>query len=770
MKKVMLIVALTLINISLFAQERTGNIKATILDSTNSPLSFSSVSLMSSIDNSIVKGKITDENGIIIFKNIPIGTYSLSISYIGYKKENINNVIVKIGETTTLDKIIMTEKLLPLDEVIVTATRTVRQLSSLPLPAQIVSKKDISRSNSIRLSDILNEQTGLITVPDFGGGEGIQLQGLDSQYTLILVDGVPLVGRSAGTLDISRITVGNIKQIEIVKGASSSLYGSEALGGVINIITETPKNGFKGNLNYRLGTFNTNDISTAINYKKNKIGVNTFLNKYSSDGYDLTENDNLNTVEPFSNYTMNTKVTYDFSEYTALFISGRYYAQNQDYIASSTLKGVSDINEWNTHFKLSHSYNSKWSSYFEFYATRYKAKEFLDNEDGTRFSDAFFNQLMIRPEIRATYNPNKKNAFIGGIGYNHETLNRTDFTINPEFNSPYAYLQYDTSPNEKLNIILGARFDSHNKYKPQFSPKGAIRYELNEKIAIKGSVGYGFKAPDFRQLYFDFTNATVGYTVLGYNAVATAIPRLETEGQIANIIVQISEFEDELKPENSVSINIGADYSVSSTISLQLNVFKNNINDLIDTRVIANKTNGQNVFSYYNVNEVYTQGLEFNSTWKPNNQFKITGGYQLLFAKDKSAENAFKNGEVFARENPSSPSFQLDENDYFGLYNRSRHMANLKVFYSIPKWNIDTNIRGTYRSKYGLFDSNGNGFLDTYDNFVDGYAIVDFAINKTFYKNYQLSFGIDNALGFTDIQNISNISGRIIYGKLNIQF
>ncbi len=82
-----------------------------------------------------------------------------------------------------------------LDEVVITATRTLRQLSSLPMPVQVVSKADIKRSNSVRLSDILNEQTGLITIPDFGGGEGIQLQGLDSQSTLILIDGVPLIGR-----------------------------------------------------------------------------------------------------------------------------------------------------------------------------------------------------------------------------------------------------------------------------------------------------------------------------------------------------------------------------------------------------------------------------------------------------------------------------------------------------------------------------------------------------------------------------------------------
>ncbi|MGJ8591667.1 MAG: TonB-dependent receptor plug domain-containing protein [Aquaticitalea sp.] len=657
-----------------------------------------------------------------------------------------------------------------LEEVIVSATRTVRQLSSLPLPAQIVSKKEIQQVNSLRLSDILNEQTGLITVPDFGGGEGIQLQGLDSQYTLILIDGVPLIGRSAGTLDVSRITVGNIKQIEIVKGASSSLYGSEALGGVINIITEKPNNGFNGNLNSRIGSFGTYDSGVELGYKKEKVSVSAFINNFRSDGYDLNDTDALKTVEPYSNYTLNSKLTYKFNESTDLFVSGRYYLQNQDYVASEDLKGESDINEWNTHLKLSHTYSEKWSSYFEFYATRYKADEFLNNPDDSRFSDGDFNQLLIRPEIRATYNPTEKSAFIGGLGWNYETLHRTDFSSRPEFNSPYAYLQYDTNPTEKINVILGARFDSHSEYKSQFSPKAAIRYELSDKIALKGSVGYGFKAPDFRQLYFNFTNATIGYTVLGYNAVTTAIPALQAQGQIANILVPIFQFEDELNPENSIGINIGADYNPISSLKFNLNLFRNNIEDLIDTRVIANKTNGQNIFSYYNVHEVYTQGLEFNSIWKLNNQLKISGGYQLLFAKDKAAENAFENGEVYARLTPSSSSFQLEKDDYFGLYNRSRHMANFKIFYELSKWNLDANIRGTYRSKYGLFDTNGNSFLDAYDEYVDGYSIWDIAINKTIYKNYRFGVGIDNLFAFTDTQNISNISGRIIYGKLNIQF
>lgn len=694
---------------------------------------------------------------MILNKNYILSFFLIFFSGVSFSQEDISTI-----QDSTKTEI--------LEDVIITATRTIRQLSSLPLPVQLISKKEISNVNSMRLNDILNEQTGLITVPDFGGGEGIQLQGLDSQYTLVLIDGVPLIGRSAGTLDISRITVGNIKQIEIVKGASSSLYGSEALGGVINIITEIPKYGFNGNIHSRVGSFDTHDSNLNIGYRKQKLAMNAFVNSFISGGYDLNDNDALNTVEPFKNYTFTSKLTYDFTNKTNLFLSGRYYAQNQDYIPSEDLKGESNINEWNAHLKLSHTYSDKWSSYFEFYTTRYKAVEYLNNPDGSRFSEGNFNQFLLRPEIRATFNPTDKSAFIGGLGWNHETLVRTDFSSQPEFNSPYAYLQYDTNPTDKMNVILGARFDNHSEYESQFSPKAAIRYELTEKLAVKGSVGYGFKAPDFRQLYFDFTNSTVGYTVLGYNAVISKINELEEQGQIANSVVPITEFDDELKPENSISINIGADYNPTSNLKLSVNAFRNNIDDLIDTRVIANKTNGQNVFSYYNVHKVYTQGLEFNSTLKLSNQLKISAGYQLLFAKDKEAENAFKNGRMYARLTPSSPSFQLKKEDYFGLYNRSRHMANVKVFYEFPKWDLNTNIRGTYRSKYGLFDTNGNNYLDIYDDFVEGYSVWDMAINKTIYKNYQIGFGIDNLLGFTDTQNISNIPGRIIYGKLNIQF
>ena len=197
-------------------------------------------------------------------------------------------------------------KISELREVVVTATRTERNLASLPLPIAIITSEAISKSGVTRLNEILFEQTGLLTIPDFGGVEGIQVQGLDASYTLILIDGVPLVGRSAGTLDLSRISVGNIDRIEIVKGASSSLYGSEALAGVINIITKKPKRDLlSGNLSYRYGSFETNDLNSNVVWKKNKFSGSIFTNYFNTNGYDLNESTPEKTVEPFTTLQSN---------------------------------------------------------------------------------------------------------------------------------------------------------------------------------------------------------------------------------------------------------------------------------------------------------------------------------------------------------------------------------------------------------------------------------------------------------------------------------
>lgn len=652
---------------------------------------------------------------------------------------------------------------------VTTATRTERVLSSLPLPMTIITSEAIMKSGVTRLNEILSEQTGIILIPDESGFEGIQMQGLDAAYTMILIDGVPLVGRSSGVLDLSRVSVGNIERIEIVKGASSALYGSEAMGGVINVITKRPKKDmFTGSLSYRYATFNTSDANTNLLWKKKKFSANLFANFYSTEGYDLDKSTPLKNLEPFYNFTIQPKIYYDFSENLKLIVNNRFYDMKMDnraIIDSENYTGDAKEKEWNSQLKFEHKWSSKVYSEYEFYATNYQNDSFLKDQNNIVFESAYYNQWLIRPELRTTISL-KNDKLTGGVGLNYETLDRTYFEKQVNFNSQYVYLQYDYNPTEKWNVLAGFRYDNHSEYASQFSPKLAVNYKINENFSLKSSVGYGYKAPDFRQLCFDFTNPSVGYTVLGYNVAEDRLNQLEKQGQLLSRVDGVN-FGEPLKPESSINVNFGTFYK-RNKLRLDVNAFYNSIENLIDTRVVAQKTNGQNVFSYFNISKIFTYGLEFNSTYDFTKQLSVSFGYQFLTAKDKSVLDNFENYQYI--RNSDLQTIQIKKSDYFGLFNRSKHTANVKFAYTIPKIKTDINLRVFYRSKYGMFDTNGNQILDKYDTFVDGYFLTNLSISKYIGDKFMLQAGANNLFDFTDPSQISNLAGRQFFARIQYNF
>lgn len=657
-----------------------------------------------------------------------------------------------------------------LSEVTVTtATRTERVLSSLPLPMTVITSEAIIKSGVTRLNEILNEQTGIILIPDESGFEGVQMQGLDAAYTMILIDGVPLVGRSSGVLDLSRISVGNIERIEIVKGASSALYGSEAMGGVINVITKRPKKDmFSGNLSYRYGTFNTNDANANLLWKKKKFATNLFANFYSTDGFDLNKSTWLKNVEKYHNTTIQPKIYYDFSENLKLTFSNRFFNQkidNRAVIETERYEGDAKENEWNSQLKVEHRWNSRLYWEYELYATNYKNDAFLNNPDNVLFDRTYYDQWLVRPEVRTTWSINK-DKLTAGVGLNYETLDRTYFASNVKFNSQYVYLQYDYNPTDKLNILGGFRYDNHSEYASQFSPKLAVNYKFNTNFSLKGSVGYGYKAPDFRQLYFDFTNPSVLYTVLGYNVAEARLDEFASQDLLSSRVAGI-DFNEPLKPESSINFNFGGFYK-KNKLKVEINAFYNLISDLIDTRAVAVKKGGQNIFSYFNFSNVFTYGVEFNSAYDFTKDFSVSFGYQYLTAKDKSVVDNFEEHQYI--RNSDLQTIKIDKSDYFGLYNRSKHTANLKFAYIIPSIKTDINLRVLYRSKYGLFDTNGNGILDKYDNFIGDYFITNLAASKYITDKFMLQAGANNLFDYTDPGQIPSLSGRQLYARIQYNF
>lgn len=694
-------------------------------------------------------------------------------------------------EVSTAEDTLKTKQL---DEIIVTATRNERTVGALPMPVSLIPKNQIKTMGSLRLNDVLTEQTGLVVVPQVNAqGNGIQIQGFNPDYTLILIDGEPIIGRYTGSLELSRIAIGNIKQIEIVKGPSSSLYGSDALAGVINIITDRPT-GIRTNASIRYGTNNTLDVNGDVAFTKKKWGVYVYGNRYHTDGYDLSPQNFGKTVSPFTNYTFNSKLTYQFNPSTDISVAARFFNEDQVFrfeVESNGSRirtaGNGNTRDWNFNPVLTHRFSDKLKVITRFYSTHYQTETKLNLEtDGSPYYQDDFNQSFTRPELNAEYFFNDRNILTIGGGYIKEMVQTSRYGDEEKRyqETSYGFFQHEWLPQEKLSVIAGGRYDYNTIYGGQFSPKLSSRYELNKKVTFKISGGVGFKAPDFRQLYFNFNNsAGGGYSVLGTEVAIDRLAELDAAGQIQTYLFDPNRLGD-LQAERSISVNAGANVELFPSLKMDLNIFHNSINNLIETQAVAITTSGQSIYSYRNILRAYTQGVESNFSYPVAKHLSLSVGYQLLFAKDKDIAEAVKAGDVYWRDPNTLATRRLKPGEYFGLYNRSRHMGNIKLFYDHKPSGWEGSLRVIYRGKYGIgdirgniqgetippSDRNSNSILDRYDDFVDGYALVNISVAKTIKKLIRVQLGVDNVFDHTEPVAIPNLPGRLVYTSVSYSF
>lgn len=655
-------------------------------------------------------------------------------------------------------------------EIIISATKTSKSINELPIPVSVITEKEIKEFSTSKLYDVITKQTGIISVPTRTGTEGLQMQGLDASYTTILIDGFPVIGRSFGALDLNRISVGDIERIEVIKGPSSSLYGSSALGGVINLISNNPAaDGPIISTSLKYASYNTTNSNLMYQYREGSFQISNSIDYYNTDGYDLIDSDMLNTVNPYSNYTLRSNMRFGISDKFLFNTNTHYYKQEQINTADnsgSLLKGESNIREWSFGTSAKYLMNSNFFQELEIYKTNYRADEFLNTENGSLYEDNYFDQTLLKSEMKTHFTHKGLNSIIG-FGITKEELSRRDFSNNPEQDLKFIYGQLDATAFNKVNIILGSRYDNYTNYMPVISNKFALGFPLTKNIQINSSLGTGFKTPDFRQKYFDFTNSTIGYIVLGRDV---AVDRLETMQNVQEII-PFSELNSPLKSETSLNINIGLKYNPTNNLFFDLNLFNNKVHDLIEWKLVAKNDNNLNIYSYFNINQVETKGLEFNTTYKKPDNWEIKFGYQLLYAYDTEVVKDIEkdDNDYYALDPETLTSIKLNKDDYFGLFNRSRHMGSIKLHYHLnEKMGLNTVL--TYRSKYALSDSNGNGILDTYDKFIDGYSLCDVGITHQINSLRSLQVGVKNIFGFINPEYISNISGRLYYVSLKIDF
>jgi outer membrane receptor for ferrienterochelin and colicins len=644
-----------------------------------------------------------------------------------------------------------------------------------PLPTTLVSGRYIRAGGATRLDQLLEEETGLAIVQDHGSG--IQMQGLDPDYTLILLDGEPAVGRIAGTLDLGRFAVGNLKQVEIVKGPASSRYGSEALGGVVNLVTRQPSDSFALSLRSRYGTFNTLNTDGELELKRGDLGLMLYAERGSTDGFDAEPSSIARTAPGSTEYTLQPKVVWDPGAGTRLTLSSRMGWQDQKNRAmvagadsAIPSRERSTLLDWSASSALERDVSRSLQLTAKAHFMRYRTLETLRSEtEDASLSRSAFDQRLFKTETFLNFKPGKAHEATigGGVGFESVAADRIAQGKHGA-SSGFAFVQEDWTPGPRFSLQISGRFDAHQDYPAHFSPRAAALAKPFPWLSLRASVGNGFKAPAFQELYLDFTNPQVGYSVFGSAGARDGLERLRAQGQIQNDLQNPGSGGD-LRPENSWSFNAGWEIEAGKRLSFRTNFFRNDVDDLIESAPIAAKFNGQSVYTYFNLARIHTRGIEAETAWQPSPRFSLSTGYQYLEAEDDKVLEEIKAGSIF-KIGSTGRVRPVRQAEYGGLFNRSRHSATLRLSFAGGKTGFSGNLRGAYHGRYGYADRNQNGILDADDEYQPGYTVWNATCNQKLGRFFALQAGMNDILDETSPDLVPARSGRTLFAGFSLRY
>jgi vitamin B12 transporter len=386
-----------------------------------------------------------------------------------------------------------------LDEVVVTATKSPKKLSETGKIVTIISRQDIDHSTGKDLSQLLNEQTGIIVNganSNPGKDKTIFLRGASDKYTLILLDGVPLNDPSllGGQYDIRLIPLNMIERVEILKGSQSVLYGSNAVAGVINIITRkagSEQTTGSGTLSY--GTYKTLKAGADFGRKGKLFEYDLNYQYLNTDGISEAKDTTGKADFPKNGYNMqafqartgfnvtdNLKLSpyFRYSEFKGSFSAGAFEGGKDAYTASLVNTGLTA--NWK------YSRGTIYANYGYDYTQRSFGGTYPSGYQG-RFHHA---------EAFVTHRFSESVQLVGGVNYQTYTLVKPDTVKN--ILSPYASLFYK---NKGLNIELGGRYNHDNKYGNNFTYSFNPSYLLNRTLKVFVNLSSGFRAPSVNELY-----------------------------------------------------------------------------------------------------------------------------------------------------------------------------------------------------------------------------------------------------------------------------
>lgn len=464
---------------------------------------------VSAIVNNTSKGTTSNSNGFIELRNIPNGKQVVSFTVTGYKKRT-DTLDFPLPSTDTIELLLLLEDK-ELGEVIVQSTRTSRTIANTPTRVETIDGEELDEKNNMRpanVSMLLHESTGLQVqqTSATSGNASIRVQGLDGRYTQLLKDGYPNFGNFASGLSLLEIPPLDLKQVEVIKGPASTLYGGGAIAGVINFISKTPKE--KGEYDFianqsHVGQTNLGAYSSK---KKGKFGYTVLALANFQKAYDV-DKDGFSELPKSNNFTINPRLFYYPDNNTTLMLGNSYTKGNNRGGDVQVINGKAD----NNHVYFEENKTIRNTSTFEF-DKKYKNKNSLKFKQSLSFFDRkinipnyIFSGINTNSFTDLSYVFNKRShTVIAGANFLFDKFKEKTSLNNQNTKSSTSggYIQDTWDISERIKIESGVRMDNvsysninYNKNQTFVLPRVSALFKISNKISSRIGGGFGYKIP-----------------------------------------------------------------------------------------------------------------------------------------------------------------------------------------------------------------------------------------------------------------------------------
>lgn len=612
-------------------------------------------------------------------------------------------------------------------EVVVTASRTQQKVAETPAAVEVITREDIEKSGAETLAQALEMATGINVLENGMVGNQSSIRGMNTNQTLILIDGRRVrtenTSETQNYYELQRVNMDEVERMEIVRGAVSSLYGSDALGGVINIITKKPGNP-GGSVSV---DWTSRQQDTGFRYDFGKEGKWAWaMNGKVSDVRRRMSEASSNQYGQRYYFGLDGRMDVAENKKLDFFVSHLY---EDLYMIDSAAAGTDyDHRRLSTGLKYSgkdHLGEYEAQAYYTYFDKDQRTRSRMTNTLNS-FDDMTFNSYVA--DARRTFDLDDRNTLTVGGEFRQEDYESTRIkngslrTVTHEgitnnigkVSMDYGalYLQDEYAANKRWLLIPSVRWDHNNVFGDEVTGKLGTTYKLSKHTRFKVNAGSAYRAPTASELYFFWKHTP------------TARMTVNIQGN------------PDLKPEKALIFDGGFEAEKGRT-SGKITYFHNKVDDLINLNTAMGYVPGTGMVAngkYENVDKATVQGLEFEGKQKLGSRFTLRSTYTYLDARnDKSGEP---------------------------LNGRARHKTSLQLMYKDKMHGLDATLWNDWLAGYRYTESGKNG--------TTGASIMNVVVNKKIGKQASAYFGINN---LTNRKNdILYYDGRIWRGGVKVTF